>query len=751
MALPDPLSLLPPVENTLANTLQLFPLAIPRPEVDWDQDTITGKRPRPWDECPPETPDDFKQVMAQELVHSVLFPSDSDLLGDHMDRLGAGALGKGGITKRRKTGLNQEQYQEVLHHLGSRIDSVYQGVLKRASAHQKKKPQTKLTDDLKARFGLQKPAQTERKLVKPRKYTAPKLLIPEVKEDFMAPNEFGVRMIRPFTLFQYQKDTVQWLVEREDGRVRNDFWDLTQNGALLAMKMGLGKSLTVGTLIMRTLNEQHKIRAPTLYICPKNLLGTVVQEMRKFFGAQLKLTIYHRDFLRSAFDRFRDSDIREYDLIISTYDTVVSRIQRSGVLKRKKTDPPPSAALIDSPEYQFTMFPWFRIILDESHEIRESVTNRFKCMNSLNSSRRIAMTGTPLHNRLLDVFNQLRFCGLVLPPNKGRARYDKKLFEEMNLQQMVRFVDYADAGDVKLPEKTRHKIYFDLSEEERFLHKYYQEAAQIVFKEIDSFYGREKGQKTLEAQVSLMRVLQVCSAPYLLTPASKQDDTEDMMDIPVTTVFSGNHQIDQWIKQREGPAGIHSSKMKVLKTALREKMAQRTPNGKPKKIVVFGNFTSTLRLLIDALREDEPEFDQKHVFVHGKITSSKKREELYTQFRANDQVQVLITTLKLGAVGLNLTEATSVIFAELWYSFAALYQGECRVHRIGQQFPVDVTYFIGKDTLEERVWRIANDKREMAEDMEAGKDFKLDKEAMSQMLFMDVEEDSSSPVCSVLE
>jgi len=737
------ISQLPPVENTLANTLQLFPLAIPKEESSLTHDAISRKRPRPSDLCPPESPYEIhEKKLPSGLIQSVLFPSDSDLLGDQLDRMGVETSTS---SKKRKVGRNNADYKTVMSHLENRMTSVYQGILKPSRPSNSRTPQVKLTDALKAQFGIRpilkaKRASSSSSSKKP-SVAAPVLTMPEVKENFMQANEFGVRMLSPYILFNYQSQTVKWMIEREDGRVKNKFWDPQKNGCLLAMKMGLGKSLTVGTLIMRTLNEQRRMKQPTLYICPKNLLGTVMQEMRKFFGSQLHITIYHRDFLRSSFDRFRASSIQEYDLIISTYDTVVSRIQRSGILKRKTGDPPLSQATKDSPEYHFTMFPWFRIILDESHEIRESVTTRFKCMNKLLSSRRIAMTGTPLHNRMMDVFNQLRFCGLNMPATKKGTRYDRRKFEEMELQELVYFVDYSDAHDVKLPEKTTHKIYFDLSKEERFLHKYYQQAAQLVFQEIESFYGRDKGKKTLEAHVSLMRILQVCSAPYLLTPASKETDAEDMMTVTSPSVFPSNNQIDQWIKHRDGEAGIYSSKMKAIRQVIVEKLALTTPNGKPKKIVVFGNFTSTLRLLIDSVREEVEDFDEKHVYVHGKITSSRKREELYTQFRANDKVQLLFTTLKLGSVGLNLTEATSVIFAELWYSFAALYQGECRVHRIGQQYPVDITYFIAKDSVEERVWRIADDKRQMAEDIESTKDFKLDKATMQQMLFMDVDEE----------
>ena len=92
-------------------------------------------------------------------------------------------------------------------------------------------------------------------------------------------------------------------------------------------------------------------------------------------------------------------------------------------------------------------------------------------------------------------------------------------------------------------------------------------------------------------------------------------------------------------------------------------------------------------------------------------------------------------TLKLGSVGLNLTEACNVIFLEPWYSYSALSQGECRVHRIGQVKPVSVYYLLGRDSLEERVYKIAMDKKQLANDIYYEQDYKLGVQDMQSILF----------------
>jgi SNF2 family DNA or RNA helicase len=299
---------------------------------------------------------------------------------------------------------------------------------------------------------------------------------------------------------------------------------------------------------------------------------------------------------------------------------------------------------------------------------------------------------------------------------------------------MVKFVEYKHASTVKLPKKTVVNEYFTLSPEENFLHQFYIKNAQNIFMEIGEQKGREKSKKTMEAHTRILRVMQICSAPYLITPASKLNSSpEDMVNVYSECVFPTDNKINEWIKFRNGPAGLHSSKMKAFVNLVNS--IHNNSLAKNCKTVVFANYASTIRLAVDSLFSNEPRYKNKTVSVTGKVTSSKVRDELFSQFRLDPNTTLLFMTLKLGSVGLNLTEACNVIFLEPWYSYAALSQAEARVHRIGQVLPVNIYYLIAKDSVEERVLFIANEKRKLADDIASEKDYKLGLDNMEIILF----------------
>ena len=215
--------------------------------------------------------------------------------------------------------------------------------------------------------------------------------------------------------------------------------------------------------------------------------------------------------------------------------------------------------------------------------------------------------------------------------------------------------------------------------------------------------GILKGRANLETRRGMTRLLQVCTAAYTLTPGSKQEGAEAAAVANDGVLFPSVVGLDGWVKDRTGTAGVHSSKMLAFRRLL-----ESLPDSD--KVVVFANRTSSLRLALDSIGG----MRQRCVFLHGGVSSSRKREELFTQFRTDPSKTLLVMTLKFGSVGLNLTEASRVIFLEPWYSYASLLQGEARVHRIGQMRPVTVYYLLAKDTVEERVFSIAQEKKALA-------------------------------------
>ena len=690
---------LPALPNNLATTLSIFPLAESRPYL-----------------C--------KDVVREELsfrdIAELLFPSLDDDMFNAFLRMGVVESDEkiSNIGKKRK----HEQTKALEH-----IKRVKRCILGYKTEKDKKDA---------------KRVQSE--LVKIHKKTHKFIFdyVPKIVEKqyiYSSENEFGVRMVSPFKLYPYQAKSVEWLIERDDCKVTNEFFEPGKNGSVFAMFMGLGKTLTTGTLVARTLGKQRFERSCTLYVCPKGLLGTVYREFDKFFGDQVRCIIFHKDILRGNFRLFGRKEIQKYDVVITTYETISFRARKAGLFGsddktfKKEIDEKYNAIETENAK-QFMNFNWFRIILDESHEIRERKTIRYKSISSLISTRRIAMTGTPICNSFSDVFSQMSFCGLQI--TRG-MKMDKKTFKQLDLMKMMRFVHYNDAkAQITIPPKTVHVITYTLSPNEKMLHDHFLKSAQTIFKLSTTYRGQRRNTTAFEAKSSMLRILQICSAPYLITPGAKEKyKNDDVQSSEPVTVFE-DEETNTWIHDKDGPSGIGSSKNLKFISLMTELGASGD------KIVVFANYTSTVKLAIHAMCKHFREFKDQHVFVHGSL-NAREREVRYTKFREGDGVKVLFMTLKVGSVGLNLTEACKLVFLEPWYSYAALQQGEARVHRIGQTKPVDIYYLLGSNTVEERVYRIAERKRQTSEDLKSDHDKIIASNTLESILFnencMDIE------------
>jgi SNF2 family DNA or RNA helicase len=672
----DPVPYGPPLVNNLAQTLAVFPLA---PEV-------SGVRKRPREVAPLPTPEAFRHI---------LFPSEEEVLDSCFERLNMDPT----IVKR---------------------------------------PKPSLFDTWSAQLKSMIPVTASRSHPVRRPRRAPRLSAgtavasaPPPVCTYMPPNEFGVCLVAPLALFRYQVDAVQWMLLKESGRDRIALWQPEQNGGMLAMQMGMGKTPIAAVVTAATLTQQRQERTCTLYVCPKSLLGTVRYQFEKFLGPQVRVMIYHKEFQRNSFHNITTEQLQQYDVVLTNYSTLVGQMKTAGrleILKKSKK----VTTSIPRVASHFCDFPWFRVFLDESHEVRELRTLKFLAVNALISPRRFCLTGTPICNRLSDMFAQLRFCGLRIPP---RVKVNKTVMHEMEVLRMVRFVDYKVAEP--LPPKTTHCLYFELSAEERQIYSHYIHRTRDVFQQLEQLTGRERNRKTMEVQGGLIRLMQLCSAPYLLTKGAKQDyDAEeeeekkgsDDTEMLSTLTIAHQPEVERWLQTRNGPAGTQSSKM----NRFRSLMAEVNPS---EKVLIFANYTSTLRLAIGAMEETDSKFNDQHLFLHGGLRSGPAREALLQEFRVDPTKRFLFMTLKLGSVGLNLAEANVVIFLETWFSPSALSQGEGRVHRVGQIKPVRIYYLLARGSVEERTHKLAMEKKHLADDVMAQQEFDLSNEQMQKLLY----------------
>ena len=528
------------------------------------------------------------------------------------------------------------------------------------------------------------------------------------------PNEFGVKMVEPYALFPHQIEAVKFIVDVEDYKITNPYFKKGR-GCLLEMAMGFGKSVSLGTVCMRTLENQRMLGQPSLFVTEKILLETLRFEFEKFFGNQINVLVYHGDFLKTDYVKVDASFLKKYDVVITTYATVEARFKSAGLLIVEKKKAKLKSSNINSeqiPEVipilepknleksknakEFCQMGWYRVILDESHIIRNRNTQTFRVVNQLYSQIRICMTGTVMFNDIKDVYSQLEFIGLQLPKEIKKT---KQTLKNLNLYNMMKFVKKAPS--IKLPNKTIFRRYFDLSPHERFLHSFYKNRAQLAF-------NNEQSNHKMEVNGSFIRSLQICSAPYLVTKISKMginSSVEDMASVDEPEIFPAEPHLDTWIRNKKSEAGLYSSKMRALHQLLNEIAPTK------QKVIIFANFTSTLRLAIESLDSANPYFKNQMVYVHGGITCSSDRDKLFDKFRKDPDCFYLFLTLKIGGIGLNLVEASAVIFLENWYNYATHDQADSRVHRIGQTKEVSVYYLIAKDSVDEEIHKIAQDKK----------------------------------------
>lgn len=714
-----------PMPNTVQHTLEVFPLSTEIPK--------SARQKRSWHEyfnfeTPLVLKDDTKKI-----VENVLYPSEEDLLSDTFNRLnGQDVNGMNivctsvGTTKRAKT---EKGSNSLLNIFSTRINILLQDNLNTLSSSSATSKTTKKRIPLsQRRINRFLENKTTEVVTTTTTTTSPEYF-------YLPPNEFGVKLCNPYQLYQHQKDAIKWMIDRIDGKIINPNFTPDINGCMLAMSMGLGKTVCVGSMIMRTLSEQRKNDSCSLYVCPKNLLGTVRHEMAKFFGDQLRVLVYHKEFIKDLYGEFYQADIKKYDLLITNYETIHTRWEnalnychpqekKKNAIDRLGSQNTDKKKKNEKAAYDFSHFDWYNIILDECQYIRNDDTKKFKSVIDLKSKRRICITGTPIYNSMKDIFNELTFCGLVKPTNK---QCTKKTFDELKLRDMVRFVEAKDV-EVKLPPKTIHKVYFELSKTEKFLHKFFTSKAKQIFTDLKTttLVGQKKTKLSKELQNSMLRCIQICSAPYLITPQSKNEkkeekDMETELDEELPPAYdlmvelqygveNSDQKLHEWIMDKTKEAGIKSSKMLAFRN-----LYENTLKQKKTKIVVYANYTSCLQLAIESMMDYDPDFASKHVYVHGSVVADK-REAMFTQFRTNPKIEFLFMTLQL-AVGLNLVEACTVVTLQPWYSYAPHFQAESRVHRIGQINPVNIYYLLAKDSVEERVHSIAMSKKEIAEDI----------------------------------
>jgi uncharacterized Zn finger protein/superfamily II DNA or RNA helicase len=434
----------------------------------------------------------------------------------------------------------------------------------------------------------------------------------------------------------YQERGFSWLVQNMDMGF----------GSILADDMGLGKTLQVIAVILHMKNEGMLQNEKVLVIAPTGLLTNWSREIEKF-TPDLKPLIYHGN---------KRELNGEFDLVLTSY----------GLIYRDKAE--------------FQKHNWFLLVIDEAQNIKNPFAKQTKAVKSIDAVHRIAMSGTPVENRLLEYWSIFDFTNKGYLGTHGgfRTKFAVPIERERNKECLDRFIrvtcpfilrrcksDRTIIAD--LPEKMENNKYCSLTKEQAAL---YQEILNSSLAQIAEKEGIERKGLVLKLINSLK---QVCNHPaqYAKKSAALPDE---------------------------------SGKSKMLEEILSEihELGEKT--------LIFTQYVEMGNILVNLLEE---RFRLSIPFLNGGL-SRENRDEIVSDFQENSQTRILIVSLKAGGTGLNLTAANHVIHYDLWWNPAVEAQATDRAYRIGQQNNVMVYRLLTTGTFEERIDEMIQNKKDLA-------------------------------------
>jgi SNF2 family DNA or RNA helicase len=468
------------------------------------------------------------------------------------------------------------------------------------------------------------------------------------------------------TLRDYQKRGVSWLRYLEQ---------LNLNGCL-ADDMGLGKTIQViATMVI----DHEKRTGPTLLIAPTSVMGNWQKEVEKF-APQLKTHIHHGGN--------RLNDKKDFNGLCNAQDMLIT----SYSLARR------DAKLIGGVK-------WQRIVLDEAQNIKNPKAAQTKAIFKLKANNRLALTGTPVENRLLDLWSIFNFLNpgylgtqaqfrktYELPIQKNnslaQSKVLKKLIEPFILRRMK-----TDKNIIKdLPDKVENKQYCNLSKEQAAL---YEAVVNDVNMQLAEKYGIERQGLMLS---TLTKLKQICNHPMQFL----QDGSEFTPE--------------------------RSHKLERLGEMLDEAQAEGD------SVLIFTQFTEIGDKLVQYLSREK---QLNCYYIHGGVARTK-REKMIEEFQdPSTGPSVFVLSLKAGGVGITLTRANHVFHFDRWWNPAVENQATDRAFRIGQKKNVFVHKYITIGTLEERIDEMIEDKKQMADSIvgtDEGWLTKLDNDAFKSLI-----------------
>ncbi|MGV1070384.1 DEAD/DEAH box helicase [Clostridium perfringens] len=434
-------------------------------------------------------------------------------------------------------------------------------------------------------------------------------------------------------------------------------------GGVLADDMGLGKTLQIIAFLL----SQKKSKS--IVVVPTSVIYNWMDEFEKF-APSIKVGLVHgskskrdrvlRDFKRGIGIKAEEENLKEK--YYEKYDVLLTTY---GTLKN------------DEKAYENLSFDY--CIIDEAQNIKNPAAQATLSVKNIKSRCNIALTGTPIENNLMELWSIFDFVmpGYLFTKDRFRERF---ILDESNLSELksliTPFILRRLKEDVlsELPEKLEKKYLVEMKGKQKQLYSFYVKA---IKNELNGNKVYEKsGKNKINLFAYLTKLREICLDPSLVVPDYKGE----------------------------------SSKLTVVKEIVKD----ASESGK--KILLFSQFTSVLK----KIEKDFKKEDISYLYLDGG-TSAKERVERVKKFNEDSNIKVFLISLKAGGVGLNLTSASVVIHFDPWWNPAVEDQATDRVHRFGQENKVEVIKLVAKDTIEEKIVLMQEDKRELIQSLMDGK------------------------------
>ncbi|MGI6525181.1 MAG: SNF2-related protein [Bdellovibrionota bacterium] len=442
----------------------------------------------------------------------------------------------------------------------------------------------------------------------------------------------------------YQKEGLSWM---------NFLADYGLDG-ILADEMGLGKTVQTLALLQRlkyTTSSHKKLRDPALIIAPTSVITNWMYEAKRF-TPDLKVLLLHGPDRRHHF-----ANLQDYDLVITSY------------------------ALLRLDRYELERYTWSYLILDEAQNIKNPQAATTKAAKALNTSRRLALTGTPTENRPMELWSIMDF---LMPGYLGTHDFFKNYIEKpimehgpatemgqvLNLKTkpfLLRRVKSEVEKD--LPAKIESVLRVPMTNSQRQLYvSILNEVRPKVFAEVE-----RKGiaGATVSILSALLRLRQVCNHPNSIEALSLSEEYD-------------------------------SGKFNLLKELVTEAVEAK------RKILLFSQFRAMLSIICDWL--DTQSF--KYLYLDG---TTKNRQDIVDRFNEDEEQRLFVISLKAGGTGLNLTAADTVIIYDPWWNPAVESQAVDRAHRIGQTKKVSVYRLVTEDSVEQKIMDLKRKKAQIVD------------------------------------